>query len=191
MRDGIPRSLPVSRKWQRVIESADRAADRGTERVVSRVCEAIQDDLRRNLLNDERSRLIGLAAEPLELFSPLAHGGVLADWLTPTMSLSMQKILASARAHHEDGVLAKDAIEQALIEHAEECVSVRRRQVREGLAAKIEPNELNKVMSEYDRATSVADLREEISKFIRVSSKPLASKRTKITPDEDLRGRTR
>jgi hypothetical protein len=191
MRDGIPRSLPVPRKWQRVIESADRAADRGTERVVLRVCDALQDDFRREFPDDERKRLVRLAAEPLELFSPLAHGGVLDDAASSRISPAMQKVLASARSHHEDGLSERDAVQRALVEHAEECVSVRRRQIREDLAGKVEPKDVNKVMSEYDRAASAADLHGEVSKFLRDSSAPPASKATKITPDEDLRGRTR
>jgi hypothetical protein len=190
MRDGIPRSLPVPRKWQRVIETADRAADRGTERVSARICEAVQDDLKRAFRENERKRLITLAAEPSELFSPLTHGGVLDDKAKLAMSPAMENILASARTQYENGLSEKEAVQIALLEHAEECVSVRRRQIREDLAAKIDVTELNKVIAEYDRAASVAHLRDEVSKFLKdVDASRIES--IKITPDEDLRERTR
>jgi|SRR5579859_2548637 len=191
MRDGIPRGLPVPRKYQRVIESADRAADRGTERVTLRLCEALQEDLRKNFHEAERKRLTALAAEPSELFSPLAHGGAFDDVADPTLSDAMKKVLAAARSHYEDQLSPKEAVERALSEHAEECLAARRRQIRENLATKIETTEVNKVMSEYGRAASEADLRGEISKLLKDSSAPSEAKRIKITPDEDLRGRRR
>ncbi|HXE12709.1 MAG TPA: hypothetical protein VN633_11345 [Bryobacteraceae bacterium] len=191
MRDGIPRTLPVPRKWQRVIESADRAADRGTDRVTSRLCDAIQDDLRRDFRDVERRWLIALAAEPIELFSPLAHGGALDDMDKPTMSPAMQRILAAARGHYDNQASAKDAIERALLEYAEQCVAARRRQIREDLATKTDASEVNKVMSEYDRAVSEARVQEEISKFIKDSDASSGAKPGKLTADEDLRGRPR
>jgi hypothetical protein len=57
MRDGIPRSLPVPRKWQRFVECADRPADRGTDRPAARLQEAIRDDMRRDLSNNARKHL--------------------------------------------------------------------------------------------------------------------------------------
>jgi hypothetical protein len=47
MRDGIPRSLPVSRKFRAFVECADRPADRGTPRVIERLREAIHDAMQR------------------------------------------------------------------------------------------------------------------------------------------------
>lgn len=188
MRDGIPRTLPVPRKWQAFVECADRTADRGTDRVVSRLCEAILSDMRRDFPTDVRENLKSRVSQIQPMFSGLEFSAVRTSdtILAKGQSHRLTEALTDARAAVESGLGPAQALKNAIAHQMEASLISRRRQITEDLTTKIPAHELKRFLSEFDRAAACIDAQSEADRFLKADSEKGAGS-SKICADEELR----
>jgi hypothetical protein len=188
MRDGIPRSLPVSKKLQAFIECADRPADRGTDRVVACLRDAIQDRARREFpvaVREEMKRLVTEAESFLPGFE--IAGLSIADQAPNRHDLA--EVLEHVREKLEGGENPRTAFINVIAERMEEDTAAQRRLITEDLASKISPSELKTLVSEVDRTIATVDFESEAESFLQQPTNTAHSAKPSIEPDEDLRGR--
>ena len=182
MRDGIPKTIPVPRKWQRYIESADRKADRGTQRVVRCLADAVLDTFIKLFPGEQRKLLVAIANDPqtslpgfeVRLPSPTGPG-----------THNLAQLLDDVRRDLREGKGVRTALIDALAAKMESSVAAFNRLISEDLATKCRPQELTRVRAEMSRVASLFNAREEASSMLSESSskkKPAA-----INADEDLR----
>jgi hypothetical protein len=187
MRDGIPRGLPVPRKWQRVIACADRPADRGTDRVVAQLLEAIREDVRRVLPKESQKYLTKLISSVEGLLPGFEFDGALAGDAAVGRNHHISEILADVKLAVEAGAKPKAALRDAIVALMEATVVARGRQITEDLATKVKPNEIKRVIEEVDRAIAKIDFQSEATKFLEGLSSDAETPKQRLAPDEDLR----
>jgi hypothetical protein len=179
MRDGIPRTIPVPRKWQIFVECADRTADRGTQRVVDRLVDAVRHTFARYFPSEQRKILIGLADAAQSTLPGIAPPSLPED-----KSHHLAELLTHAQTATRGGENFCDALFDSLAAKMESYVAAHQRQISEDLATKCRPNELQRVRAEMDRAALLFDARAEVRRILSPNN---ANTRPKIEPDEDLR----
>ena len=182
MRDGIPKTIPVPRKWQKFVECADRAADRGTQREVDALIDAVRHTFGRYFPSDQRSFLNKLVDE-----SQLKLPGV--DDAPPACpsgpnTYHLADLLTQTRAATRNGQQLSTAIVDALAAKMEADVAAHKRQIFEDLASKCRPHELQRVRAEIDRAESLFDAKAEAERMLQPSTRDI---KRRIEPDEDIR----
>jgi hypothetical protein len=187
MRDGIPKTIPVPRKWQRVVECADRTADRGTSRVVDRLLEAIKETTSKAFPADDRKILVQ-ACDDVQLSLP----GIDLPRLSNLKEVGRHKqnveaVLRNADKAVKIGHKTSEAICDALAAKMQSDAAAHLRQIREDLAGKCKPNELQRVCAELDRVAGLVNWRDEASRMLKGSSVGDAHSKQRLDPDEDLR----
>ena len=182
MRDGIPRGLPVPRKWQVFVECATRAADRGTERPGVCLCEALHEEMRRDFPNERRNALNQLRSGDEGFLPGIATSISASD---PILS----DLLAEISGQIESGAAAPIALRDAIAARMESIAAARQRQITEDLAGKLTPAELKQASADIEREYRLIDFKLEATRFLEQfpASPPLAD--TSVKADEDLRGR--
>lgn len=187
MRDGIPDSLPVPRKWKTFIKCADRPADRGTDRPVACLRDAIQDDLRRQFPKGPRDELTRVVVEAEGYLPGFQIAGMsIRDHIPDRHGLA--EVIGEVRTNVEGGNTPHAALLDVVTERIEALTAARRRQIIEDLAGKVPASELKGLVSEFDRSIECVNFRSEVTQFIEESSAPAKSARKPIEADEDLRG---
>jgi len=125
--------------------------------------------------------------------------GTLIGRATVGQSHYMPEVLADIQSAVDGGAKPEAALHDALAARMESTVAARRRQITEDLAGKVKPNELKRVIDEFDRAIANINFQFEVTRFFdRMSSSAETSKPSepetptqRIAPDEDLRGSPR
>jgi hypothetical protein len=188
MRDGIPRTLPVPRKWQVFVECADRPADRGTERVVTRLSEAIQFCLSKLFPRDGRESLIKLTSDTQPSLPGLRLEGIAArPQIGSGQNHNVPELIVDTRALVQQGQAIGSALRDALAARIEAEMVAHRRLIVEDLAGKIRPPELKRFSDEFDRAAACIDSSAEAEKFLSEPTADAKSLNKSIKADEDLR----
>jgi hypothetical protein len=181
MRDGIPKTIPVPRVWQRFVECADRAADRGTQRVVDRLVDAVRQTFARYFPSALRKHLIDLV-EKAE--STLPGIDIAPNLPSGPNTYHLADLLYQAHSAMRESQNFSAAIVDALAAKMEADVAAHNRQILEDLAGKCRPHELRRVRAEIERATSLFDGKAEAERALR---SPTGGTKLRIEPDEDIR----
>jgi len=181
MRDGIPRTIPVPRKWQQLVECAVRKADRGTERVVDSLLEAVRYAFAKYFPTEARRVLIELVEDSQASFPGFVR--IVPPPSTPG-TYRLAELLNEAQALNKIGSTPFAAIRDALAAKIEADIAARYRQIFEDLAGKCRPYELQRVREEMYRVSSLIDSKSEAERILTPSVK---SATKKIHGDEDLR----
>lgn len=184
MRDGIPKTIPVPKKWQRVVECADRAADRGTNRVVDQFLEAIRETTSKQFPTDDRKILVRVCddAQPsLPGIDSVCLRGLKRD------KHHVEALLLAADRAAQNGQKISEAICESLAAKMQSDAAAYLRQIREDLAGKCKPTELQRVCAELNRAAGLVDWRNEASRILTENSDEGVRSKQKLDPDEDLR----
>jgi hypothetical protein len=100
---------------------------------------------------------------------------------------NLEAVLLNADRAVTTGNMASEAIRQALASKIQSDAAAHLRQIREDLAGKCKPNELQRVCSELSRAAGLVDWSDEASRMLNGSSDGGARLKPKLDPDEDLR----
>lgn len=188
MRDGIPKTLPVPRKWQRVVECADRAADRGTSRVVEQLLEAIRETTSKQFPSDDR-KILARACDDTQPFLP----GINSPDFPNLKEVGRHKrnveaiLLNADRAVKTGNNKVSEAICEALAAKIQSDAVAHMRQIREDLAGKCKPNEIQRVCAELDRAAGQVDWRDEAARMLKATLAEGVRPGRNLDPDEDLR----
>jgi hypothetical protein len=185
MRDGIPKTIPVGRKWQRVVECADRPADKGTSRVVDCICEAIRETVEKQLPTAQRELLIK-ACDGTQAVLPGLECRIpdLHRLHGPTEQL--EKIFIAADKATDEGEKFPEAIRNSLAAKIQSDMAAHCRLIKEDLATKIKPAELRQLCAEIDRAASCVDCVAEADRMLKSNGNG-DDRKIRLSPDEDLR----
>jgi hypothetical protein len=188
MRDGIPRTIPVARKWQMFVACADRKADRGTERVVDQFLEAIHETMSRQFPAEKR-KILAQACEDTQPTLPGIESPKLSDLRAPLgdHDAQMDSILDDADRGIRAGQESARAIRGAVAAKMQTDADAHLRQIREDLAGKCTPSELKQVSVEMTRAASQVNWLVEADRFLEPSLRTAKAASLKVAPDEDLR----
>lgn len=180
MRDGIPKTIPVPRKWQRFVECADRPADRGTKRVVDRLIDAVRETFAKYFPSEDRKLLKSLCDESQSTLPGIA---IPPNPDTSFKNWHLAELFAEAKNAVHRGQNHSIALKEALAAKIESDVAAHMRQISEDLAAKCRPNELKRVRAEMDRAAAEFDANEEARQMLG----RMETIKNALQPDEDIR----
>jgi hypothetical protein len=183
MRDGIPKTIPVPRGWQRVVECADRPADRGTSRVVEQLLQAIRDTTSKQFSIDDRKILVRACDDA----QPSLPGISLDLKEVGSHKHNLKAVLSNADHAVKAGNQTSEAVREVLAAKMQSDAAAHLRQIRENLTGKCNPNELQRVCAELNRAEGLVDWRDEASRILKGGSEGVVLPKPKLDPDEDLR----
>jgi len=184
MRDGIPRTLPVSRKFQRVVECASRPADRGTERVVEQLRLAVGEAIGKFIPAAQRRHLIKSLGDAQQLLPGIEPAVPDCRGLQGPI-VTLEKLYNAGSDAIRLGKDSNSAIREALAGEFQSVIAAHCRLIREDLAGKIHSVELKQVCAEIDRAASLVNCAAEANRFLTEGATGRVDN-VRISPDEDL-----
>jgi hypothetical protein len=179
MRDGIPKTIPVPRKWQKYVEVCDRAADRGTQRVIDRLIDAVRHTFAKYFTREDRQLLQNIADESQGTLPGICP--VIPVTLRPSL---LAELLTTTQRVADGGKHLRAALVEGLAAIMESDIAAHNRQISEDLAGKCRPHELTRVQKEMQRATMLFDSKAEAERML---DSVRQQRSDKVSPDEDIR----
>jgi hypothetical protein len=187
MRDGIPNTLPVPKKWQNFVECISRPADRETERPIGAYLDAIRADVARDFPSVALQELLKETTDLLGDIdvASLSAAGNRAD---ERPSQHLTELIESVRNRMLAGAGRREAALDSFADYIASLVAARCRQITEDSATQLTPAELKQVLRDFEDVYLRLDPKAAAERLGAEISGAADKRKDKIDPDDDLRG---